>query len=131
MAGETTITVIGNLTTDPELRFTNSGAAINNVVQRVAAGLGLAALSALMVGQQAQLTADRYALIAASDPQVAHLGLVGIYQLAQTTTLEVTVTTFTNMFEITTWLTVLAAALGVFLRSGALPTSGPRPAMAD
>ena len=30
MAGETTVTVIGNLTADPELRFTNSGAAVAN-----------------------------------------------------------------------------------------------------
>jgi single-strand DNA-binding protein len=30
MAGETTITVIGNLTNDPELRFTPSGAAVCN-----------------------------------------------------------------------------------------------------
>jgi len=30
MAGETTITVIGNLTGDPELRFTPSGAAVAN-----------------------------------------------------------------------------------------------------
>ena len=30
MAGETTITIIGNLTTDPELRFTPSGAAVAN-----------------------------------------------------------------------------------------------------
>ena len=30
MAGETTITVIGNLTEDPELRFTPSGAAVAN-----------------------------------------------------------------------------------------------------
>jgi single-strand DNA-binding protein len=30
MAGETTITVIGNLTTDPELRYTPSGAAVAN-----------------------------------------------------------------------------------------------------
>ncbi|QGZ17196.1 ssDNA binding protein [Arthrobacter phage DrYang] len=30
MAGETTITVIGNLTNDPELRFTNSGSAVAN-----------------------------------------------------------------------------------------------------
>jgi single-strand DNA-binding protein len=30
MAGETTITVIGNLTADPELRFTPSGAAVAN-----------------------------------------------------------------------------------------------------
>jgi len=30
MAGETTITLIGNLTTDPELRFTPAGAAVAN-----------------------------------------------------------------------------------------------------
>lgn len=30
MAGETTITVVGNLTADPELRFTPSGAAVSN-----------------------------------------------------------------------------------------------------
>ena len=30
MAGETTLTMIGNLTADPELRFTPSGAAVTN-----------------------------------------------------------------------------------------------------
>src|SRR3954466_3652522 len=30
MAGDTTITVVGNLTADPELRFTSSGAAVAN-----------------------------------------------------------------------------------------------------
>lgn len=30
MAGETTLTVVGNLTGDPELRFTNSGVAVTN-----------------------------------------------------------------------------------------------------
>ncbi|SDD56135.1 single-stranded DNA-binding protein [Actinokineospora iranica] len=30
MAGETTITVVGNLTADPELRFTQSGVAVAN-----------------------------------------------------------------------------------------------------
>ena len=30
MAGETTITVVGNLTNDPELRFTGSGSAVAN-----------------------------------------------------------------------------------------------------
>lgn len=30
MAGETVITIIGNLTADPELRFTPSGAAVSN-----------------------------------------------------------------------------------------------------
>ncbi|MGC3992837.1 MAG: MDR family MFS transporter [Propionicimonas sp.] len=114
-----------------EARLTSSGTAINNVVQRVSSGLGLAALSALMVSQQAQLTADRYGQITATDPQVAHLGLAALYQLARSTSLEVVVTSFTNMFQITTWLTVLAAGLGLFLRSGRLPASGPRPAMMD
>jgi single-strand DNA-binding protein len=31
MAGETTITVVGNLTSDPELRFTPSGSAVANI----------------------------------------------------------------------------------------------------
>lgn len=30
MSGETTITIIGNLTTDPELRFTSTGTAVAN-----------------------------------------------------------------------------------------------------
>lgn len=30
MAGETTITIVGNLTANPELRFTPSGAAVAN-----------------------------------------------------------------------------------------------------
>ncbi|MFT4108949.1 DHA2 family efflux MFS transporter permease subunit [Propionicimonas sp.] len=112
-------------------RLTSSGTAINNVVQRVSQGLGLAALSALMVSQQAQLTADRYGLISASDPRVTQLGLAALYQLAQSTSLEVVVTSFTNLFQITTWLTVIAAGLGLFLRSGGLTATGPRPTMAD
>ena len=35
MAGETVITVVGNLTDDPELRFTPSGAAVANFTRRV------------------------------------------------------------------------------------------------
>jgi single-strand DNA-binding protein len=31
MAGETVLTIVGNLTADPELRFTSSGAAVTNV----------------------------------------------------------------------------------------------------
>ena len=112
-------------------RLTSSGTAINNVAQRVSSGLGLAVLSALMVAQQAQLVADSYGLISATDPQVAHLGIAGLYELARTTALQATVTSFTNIFQITTWLTVVAAVLGLFLRSGALPTSEPRTVVAE
>ena len=34
MAGDTIITVVGNLTADPEMRFTPSGAAVASFVQR-------------------------------------------------------------------------------------------------
>jgi hypothetical protein len=34
MAGDTVITIIGNLTSDPELRFTPSGAAVANFFDR-------------------------------------------------------------------------------------------------
>ncbi len=39
MAGETTLTVVGNLTADPELRFTTSGAAVANFTTMAAAEL--------------------------------------------------------------------------------------------
>lgn len=112
-------------------RLTSSGTAINNVVQRVASGLGLAALSALMVSQEAQLQADRYGLLQAGDPRLTGVGLPGLYQLAQTTTLEVVVSTFSNMFLITTWLTAAGAVLALFLRSGPPVATAVRPAMSE
>ena len=100
--------------------LTTSGSAINNVIQRVSSALGLAALSALVTGQQAQLTADRNGLVSASDPQAARLGLTGLYQLSKTSALDVMANAITNMFMVTTWITVLAALLALGLRSGPL-----------
>lgn len=104
---------------------TNSGTAINNVIQRVSSALGLAALSAMVTMQQAQLLADRSSLIAASDPQANRLGMVGLYQLYTGTNLQVFANAITNMFQITTWITVLAALLALLLRSGPASTIGP------
>ena len=42
MAGDTVITVVGNLTADPELRFTPSGAAVANFTIPTCRSLGLA-----------------------------------------------------------------------------------------
>jgi single-strand DNA-binding protein len=39
MAGDTVITIIGNLTSDPELRFTPSGAAVADLAEHVAGSL--------------------------------------------------------------------------------------------
>jgi MFS family permease len=99
-------------------RMTNSGSAINNVIQRVSSALGLAALSALVMAQQTQLGADRNNLLTSTDPRVAHLGMVDLYQVAKANTLSVMTTSFTNMFLITTVITVLAALLALTLRSG-------------
>lgn len=106
-------------------RLTNSGSAINNVVQRVSSALGLAALSAMVTIQQAQLMADRNSLISASNPQAARLGLVGLYQLYAGMNLQVLANAITNMFQITTWITVLAAVLALSLRSGSAGYAGP------
>ena len=40
MAGETIITLVGNLTADPELRFSPSGAAVPRESSRDARGVG-------------------------------------------------------------------------------------------
>jgi MFS family permease len=112
-------------------RLTNSGSAINNVVQRVSSALGLAALSAMVTMQQAQLLSDRNALIQASDPQAGHLSLVGLYQLYTGMNLEVLANAVTNMFQITTWITVLAAVLALTLRSGPAGGGGPSVAALD
>ncbi len=112
-------------------RLTNSGSAINNVVQRVSSALGLAALSAMVTMQQAQLLSDRNALIQASDPQAGHLGMVGLYQLYTGMNLEVLANAVTNMFQITTWITVLAAVLALTLRSGPAGAAGPSVAALD
>ncbi len=99
-------------------RLTNSGAAFNNVVQRVAAGLGLAALSAMVASQQVQLTADRYGLISASDPQLAHLGILGQYQFLKLTALQITTTSITNLFQVTSVITLVGAGIALLMRSG-------------
>jgi len=115
-----TATGIGAL----DARLTNSGTALNNVSQRVSAALGLAALSAFLSGQEAQLSADRGGLLAATDPRIARSGLVALYQFSKSVTLEEFATALSNTFAITTWVTVLAALLALGLRSG--PSNAPR-----
>ena len=116
-----TATGIGAL----DARLTNSGAALNNVAQRVSAALGLAALSAFLSGQEAQLSAGRGGLLTAADPRIARSGMVALYQFSKSVTLEEFATALSNTFAITTWVTALAALLALGLPSG--PPNAPRP----
>jgi len=106
----------GTAALDPLL--TSSGTAINNVVQRVSSALGLAVMSALVTTQQAQLAADRGALFQATDPRFARLGVLGLYQLSRAVNLDAVVNSYTNMFRVTSLITLLAAFGALTLRSG-------------
>lgn len=98
---------------DPEL--TNSGRAFNNVVQRVGAALGLAALSVLVTTQQAELLAGRGNIIQAAALQQSRLGLSGMYQFYINMNLEVLTNSIGNMLIVATWITLLSAVLALFL----------------
>lgn len=115
-----------------EPRLTTSGTAINNVIQRVSSALGLAALSAMVTAQQAQFVADRNGLLTSATPGTGKLGLTGLYLVAREANLEVLATALTNMFQVTTWITVVAALLALSLRSGPdRPASGVGAAALD
>jgi hypothetical protein len=84
----------------------------------------------MVMAQQTQLAADRNNLIPAGDPRVAHLGLLDLYQVARANTLSVMTNSFSNMFLITTAITVVAALLALTLRSGPAPRLPPGSAAA-
>lgn len=108
----------------------NAASAFNNVVQRTAASLGLAILTAVLTGTQAQLTADRSGLM--TDPTVlptfgpgaqGHVaGMMVSYQRMGT---QVFVEALDNLMVITTVISLVAVALAFLLRSGPLPRSAP------
>lgn len=102
--------------------LTTSGSAINTVVQRVSAALGLAGLTAVVTNQEGGLMAARAALVPSS--RMSHLSpgeLVAVYQQTQ---LEVLAASYSNVFLLTGILTLVAAVLCLMLRSGANPHRG-------
>jgi MFS family permease len=114
----------------------NAASAFNNVVQRTAASLGLAILTAVLTGTQAQLTADRSGLM--TDPTVlptfgpgaqGHVaGMMVSYQRMGT---QVFVEALDNLMVITTVISLVAVALAFLLRSGPLARSAPPAAPAE
>ena len=101
--------------------------AINNVVQRTTAALGLAILTAVLTSQQAQLLADRTGLVpadaAAHLPQLgggAEAGFAGSYALYQQTSTQVFVSALDELFIITAVLTAVGVLLALMLRTARL-----------
>jgi MFS family permease len=116
----------------------NSGSAFNNVVQRTAAALGLAVLTAVVTATQAQMLADRSALVGPDTPmpplgtgqEGRMLGLLLTYQ--QTANMSF-VDALDNLIVITTVITLVGAPLALLLRSGKVraPQVDATPAASD
>lgn len=112
-----------------------SASAFNNVAQRVSAALGLAALTAFMTIQQAQLSADRSGLV--SPDVLPSLGpgptgqMLGAYAIYQQTSVQVYVSALDDVMFITTIMTAVAVGLALFLRRPSGASAGGGPAMVD
>ena len=96
--------------------------AFNNVVQRSAAALGLAVLTAMLTRQRAQLMTDRATTLRLDRP-LPRVGppstpaMVSHYALYQQTVARVFVAAVDNLFLVTAWLTLLGVGLSLLLRS--------------
>jgi EmrB/QacA subfamily drug resistance transporter len=104
--------------------FASSGSPVNNIAQRVSGSLGLAVLTVLATTQQAQLMADRAALIpatsgVASVQQIVAQGQGMIYAYYQQLSLYVMADAYSNVFLVCCVLTAAAVVLALFLHSGA------------
>jgi EmrB/QacA subfamily drug resistance transporter len=112
----------------------NEGSALNNITQQVTASLGLAVLTTMSTAQQAQMTADRDALLTADRaPEVPRVGpgadaTLGLHQLYERTQVAVLADSYGNIFLVTAALSVLAIPLGLRLRGrpNAAPPGPPQ-----
>jgi EmrB/QacA subfamily drug resistance transporter len=100
---------------------TNEGSALNNVARQTAGALGLAVLSALTTSQQAQLIADRGAVIQSQNglhppgpmsPQL-FAQMYGRYEYLST---QVLADSYANVFLVIAGLTAAGVVLALFLR---------------
>jgi hypothetical protein len=109
----------------------NSGSAFNTVVQRVSAALGLAALTGVSTTQQAQLMADRSALLQANgvdlDQRVLAMqqqGPGGLTPLWQQLQIHVQAQAYSDVFLIAGLCTLAGSLLAFTLRSGPVTGDG-------
>ena len=110
--------------------FASSGSPVNNIAQRVSGSLGLAGLTVLATSQQAQLMADRAALIPANSDVAAVQHIVNqgpgmVYAYYQKLSLYVMADAYSNVFLVCCVLTAAAVVLALFLRSGAPVPEAP------
>ncbi|MGH3852711.1 MAG: DHA2 family efflux MFS transporter permease subunit [Pseudonocardiaceae bacterium] len=108
------------------VNLSSAASALNNLVQRVSAALGLSVFTALFTTQQAQQLAGRAALLPANTPipQIGGPsvpGWVSVYGLYQQTQLQVFVGSIDDLFLISTGLAALGAMGALLLRSGPAP----------
>ena len=107
--------------------LTNSGSAINTVVQRVSAALGLAALTAMATAQQAQLAQGRADLLEGTSGHAAHMPLLQFLGLYRRTQVSVLADSYANVFILTAAVTAAAALGALLLRSGPAQHTGSEP----
>jgi EmrB/QacA subfamily drug resistance transporter len=113
-----------------------SASAFNNVAQRVSAALGLAALTAFMTIQQAQLNADRGGLVTSDVPMPSlgpgetggMLGTMSVYQQTQT---QVYVSSLDDVMLLMTIMSAVAVVLALFLRNGRSAPAGGAATLPD
>jgi MFS family permease len=105
-----------------------SGSAFSTLAQRVSAALGLAALTALITVERAQLMADRSGLVRGSaanaDPWVVGMreqGPAGLIPMWQHLSLEVQTRAYSDAFLVAGSVTLLCAALAFLLPPGPPP----------
>lgn len=111
----------------------NEGSALNNVARQVTGAMGLAILTALATAQQAQLAADRAALLTAESASMLPVlgpadgaNWYGMYAVRQQTQLDVLASSYSDVFLVTALLTAVGAALALFLPAGAAPAQPAR-----
>jgi EmrB/QacA subfamily drug resistance transporter len=110
--------------------FASSGSPVNNIAQRVSGSLGLAGLTVLATSQQAQLMADRAALIPANSgvaaiQQIADQGTGALYGYYQQLSLYVMADAYSNVFLVCCLLTAAAVLLALLLPGGAPKPDAP------
>jgi hypothetical protein len=114
------------------MRLVSRASALNNIVLRVSSALGLALLTALLTGQQAQQLSDRSALLPAVAPGtpiqgVAAQGQPGVIGLANNLGVQVFGSALGDLFLLLAGLTAIGVLLALMLpqRRRAAPTPGP------
>jgi MFS family permease len=101
--------------------MTGSAALVNNVVQRVASSLGLAAMTVVATAQQSQLMSDRGALMTATDNRVVTHGMtpgdgMGYFGYYKAMSTSATAQAYSNVFLICALLTAVGVVLAAFMR---------------